>query len=150
MHKVFFFVVVFFFLGSFSPCPFLTSREHSRTAASCWSAAKSYYNPCFIHSIYQLQRTQIHIFAERSPGLWVMKLYFLWLIRHSQQVLGQKWTFYRLWVVLVIEWRVIRSSPPGGKCCMAYGSTAPRCLSSPWVHRGQTEPSTAAAPVWLF
>lgn len=28
-----------------------------------------------------------------SLGLWVMKLYFLQLIRHSQQVLGQKWTF---------------------------------------------------------
>lgn len=44
--------------------------------------------------MHQLQRTQIHIFAERSPGLWVTKLYFLRLIRHSLQALGQKWTFF--------------------------------------------------------
>lgn len=45
------------------------------------------------------KNTQIHIFAEKSLGLWVRKLYFLQLIRHSQQVSGQKLTsgpFYRL------------------------------------------------------
>lgn len=140
-------------LGSSWLCQSSASRVHSRTVATGSKTAKGYCHACFIHTICQLQRTQIHIFAERSLGLWVMKLYFLQLIRHSQQVSGQKLTsgpFYKLWVVLVAEWRVSRSSPLGGKCCTAYGSTAPRCLSSPWAHHGQTEPSTAAAPVWPF
>lgn len=143
----------FLSFGSFWPCLSLARREHSRTAATGWSTAKGYHSPCFSCTIYERQKkTQIHIFAEKSLGLWVRKLYFLQLIRHSQQVSGQKLTsgpFYRLWVVL-LKWRVSRSSPPGGKCCTACGSTVPRSLSSLWARRGPTKPSTVAGPVWPF
>lgn len=86
-----------FLLGASWPCLSLASREHSRTCNHMLKRSKKPITSHHFNTIYQLQRTEIHIFAERSPGLWVMKLYFLRLIRHSKY-----WA--RNWLFTSYEW----------------------------------------------
>lgn len=78
--------------------------------------------------------------------LWVMKLYFLQLIRH-RKYWARNWVFFSLFYKLwVWQGAVSRSIPPGGRRCTVCGSTAPRCPSWPWAHHGWVEPPKAAAP----
>lgn len=115
----------------------LASREHYRTCSHMLKWGDKNLLRAITSTLHQPQRTKIHIFVEKSPGLWVMKPYFLGLIRH-----GKYWDkngfFYYLWVVLSMECRFSRSITPVGKCCTAYGRTAPQGFSWPWAHRGLT------------
>lgn len=58
-----------FLLGASWPCLSSASREHCRTAATGWTTAKCYYNPCFIHTIPATKNTNSHLCREEP---WVI------------------------------------------------------------------------------